>query len=177
MAYVFKQEQLLMVSHRLNHVGRRRATTGVCWRYEGQSWPVRRPEDGRLPERLLVQCEVCDKTLTYSVHSVRSALRRQRRWRVLAYVATGLVVVGFLGVAFTWFWYTDWSTIPAATFALGLGSRIWFMQTPSMDVGVTGHHTTWPVAAKHFVSLPEYDPRAASLPAGEFHHYRHSRVV
>ena len=100
MAPRIEQRQQAQVAHRLNFWGTPSAGNTVSWKYQGQAWLVKRPDDGDLPLERIVQCKECKKTLTYSVLSVKAALARQRRWRICAYSGLALLVPGLLGLIF-----------------------------------------------------------------------------
>jgi hypothetical protein len=81
MAPTIEQRQQALVAHRVNFFGTPTSGNTVSWKYQGQPWPVNRPDDGEAPLQRIIRCKECMKALTYSVLSVEAALARQRRRR------------------------------------------------------------------------------------------------
>ena len=155
MAPLIEQRQQARFAHRMNFWGRPSAGNTVSWRYRGQSWVVKRPDDGQPASRRSVRCEVCEKALTYSVHSAQAARSRQKRWRTITYVGLALFLVGLLG--FVLLLVADggpvWSGIATAASVGGIVAAICFGQVAAKETGVTGHFNSWPVVSKHAVIL------------------------
>lgn len=86
-----EKEQQAIVSHRMNFFGRPSPPNSISWQYKGLPCLLERPDDGQAPVEHTVRCGVCEKTLTYTVHSVATTRRRQARWRACAYA--GLIVL------------------------------------------------------------------------------------
>jgi hypothetical protein len=154
------REQQATVSHRMNFFGRPSGPNSVSWRYNGIPWEVERPDDGQPAARSSVRCGVCDKELTFTVHSIRATRRRQARWRLIAWV--GLVL--FLGggaVLFTSFESEDPVRILTSAGAFFGGSVIGWVagSAAGEEVGVAGHGNGVPASVpKHHVALVEPPP-------------------
>jgi hypothetical protein len=155
MAPRIEQRQRALVSHRMNFWGRPSAAGTVSWRYRPQSWVVKRPDDGRPAFRRSVRCEVCKKSLTYSVHSAQAARARQKRWRTITYVGLACFVVGLLGFILLLVAGGGpvLTGIAIAASAGGIVAAICFGQVAAEETGVTGHFNSWPVVSKHAVTL------------------------
>jgi hypothetical protein len=154
MAPLIEQRQLAQVGHRMNFWGRPSAGNTVSWRYRGQSWVVQRPDDGQPASRRPVVCEVCDKSLTYRVHSAQATGGRQRRWRTITYGGFALFVLGALG-----FIFVDGGPIPVIAASASIGGFVaasCFRRVAATETGITGHFNSWPVAAKHSVTLDPF---------------------
>ncbi len=147
------QRQQATVSHRMNFWGRPNGASTVSWKYQGVPWEVVRPDDGQPAARRSVGCPVCDKELTFTVHSVAATRRRQARWRMAAW---GGVVLIISIVAAMVAGAAPWGLL-ALPFAAGLA---WNLGTAAAEeVGVTGHGNgvPWSVT-KHAVALAEQRP-------------------
>jgi hypothetical protein len=157
MAPLIEQRQQALVSHRVNFWGRPSAGNTVSWQYQGQSWLVKRPDDGEPTLLRLVRCEVCKKSLTYYVHSVEAALGRQARWRACAYGGLALFLLGLLGLVLTFVLGDSPVRIAVSASAMVVGFvALWtFGQAAAEETGVTGHFNSWPGATKHAVTLIE----------------------
>jgi hypothetical protein len=155
MAPLIEQRQQARFAHRTNFWGPPSVGNTVSWRYQSQSWLVKRPDDGQPALRRSVRCGVCKKSLTYSVHSAQAARARQKRWRTITYGGLAFFVVGLLG--FVLLLVADggpvWSGIATAALAGGIVAAICFGQVAAEETGVTGHFNSWPVVSKHAVTL------------------------
>ena len=155
MAPLIEQRQRVLVAHRMNFWARPSAGNTGSWRYQAQSWVVERPEDGQPASRRSVRCEVCEKSLTYSVHSVQAARGRQKRWRTITYGALAFFVVGLLAFILLLVVggdpiFTDIATLATAG---GFGTLVSFGRSTAEETGITGHFNSWPVVSKHAVTL------------------------
>jgi hypothetical protein len=164
MPKVVAREQQATVSHRMNFWGRPSGPNTVSWRYKGVPWEVERPDDGQPAVRGSVRCGVCDKDLTFTVHSVAATRRRQARWRAIAWVGLLVFVAGAVAL-FTSFESDDGVRIVASVSAFFLGAVVGWTAASAAgeEVGVSGHGNGWPgLVPKHHIALVE--PRPAALP-------------
>lgn len=164
MAPSIEKRQQAQFSHRMNFWGRPGAAPNtISWKYQGQPWLIKRPDDGELPEQRSIRCKECKKTLTYSVHSVKAALGRQRRWRMCAYTGFALLAVGALGLIFFHSKGTAWIVVSAVLLVGGFVSGCAFGSTAAEETGITGNFAAWPGATKHIIMFVE-SPRSHDLP-------------
>jgi hypothetical protein len=98
MAPLIEQTQQALVGHRMNFWAWPSSGNTGSWRYKSQSWMVKRPDDGQPASPRSIRCEVCEKSLTYFVHSVQATEGRQKRWRTITYGGLAFFVVGLLGL-------------------------------------------------------------------------------
>lgn len=153
MALAIEREQRTMLGHRQNFVGRSVSYNTVAWDYRGRTWAVRRPEDGEPARHRSVECSVCGKTLTYTVHSLAATRRRRaRRWiATLVCLIAALPLYGLSAL--------DPGSPVVLSIALGGGS---LALTTSFslafvaggETGLAGHGSALPGYAKHKLFLP-----------------------
>lgn len=155
MAPLVEQRQQAQIAHRMNFWGGPFGRNSPSWRYQGQSWVVTRPDDGQPALRRSVRCEVCKKSLTYSVHSAQAAKGRQRRWRTINLGGRAFFVGGLLG--FILFLVVDAGPILTdVAIAASVGGFVvasCIGQVAAHETGITGNFNSWPMAAKHAVTL------------------------
>jgi hypothetical protein len=163
-APTIEKRQQAMFSHRMNFWGRPGTSPNtVSWKYRGQPWLIQRPDDGELPEQHSIRCKECKKTVTYSVHSVKAALGRQKRWRMCAYTGFVSLLVGALGLIFFHGNGPAWIAVSAALLVGGFVSGCTFGTTAAEETGITGHFAAWPGATKHMITFVE-TPSSPDLP-------------
>lgn len=162
MAFVVEQEQRTMVLHRENFVGRPSPGNTVTWDYEGRSWLVKRPDDGSPAVRRSVSCPVCEKSLTFTVHSIAATRgRRTRRWIWAASGAAVAVIAPFtlliIGVGAV--------RLTAALVIAALGFMFAYLAVyvAVRETGFTGHGVSWPIIPKHMAALPQQDPHTGRI--------------
>lgn len=155
MAPLIEQTQQALVGHRMNFWARPSSGNTGSWRYKSQSWMVKRPDDGQPASRRSIRCEVCEKSLTYFVHSVQATEGRQKRWRTITYGGLAFFVVGLLGFILL---LVVGGGGPISTgigilAAAGFGTVVCFGGSGAEETGITGHLNSWPVVSKHAVTL------------------------
>lgn len=181
MAPLIEKRQQAVFSHRMNFWGRPGdAPHTVSWKYQGQPWLIKRPDDGEAPVQRSIRCKECKKTVTYSVHSVKAALGRQRRWRICAYTGLVSLVLGALGLIFLHGNGSAWIAVSAVLLAGGFVSACSFGTTAAEETGITGHFAAWPGATKHMIMFAPPSPEEPGLPelvcerCGHHEHYLNS---
>jgi hypothetical protein len=160
MPKVVAREQQATVSHRMNFWGRPSGPNSVSWRYKGVPWEVERPDDGQPAVRSSTRCGVCDRELTFTVHSVAATRRRQARWRAVAWVGLVMFLAGAV-VLFSSFESDDPVRIVTSTVAFFLGAVIGWVAASAAgeEVGVAGHGNGLPGSVpKHHIALAEPYP-------------------
>jgi len=154
-----EQRQRLVISHRVNTIGRPRGHS-VVWTYRtDQERLVKRPDDGSLAKPWRVRCGDCRKDLEFRVHSVVATRRRRLRRRGWAWVGwTALVgsAIGYLVVGA--------GARPFLVAAGLIGAYVGYLAglLARAEVGVTGHGVSMPIVAAHRVQLIE--TRSADYP-------------
>jgi hypothetical protein len=98
---------------------------------------------------------VCEKSLTFFVHSVQVARGRQKRWLTITYVSAASIVLGLLGfiLVLNVGGGTIWTGIAIAAMVGGVAVAPSSGHMAAEETGITGHFNSWPVASKHAVTL------------------------
>jgi hypothetical protein len=97
MPQVIEPEQVAALGHRLHFFGRPGGSETVSWQYRNQAWFIERPDDGEESRPEAVVCEMCGKTLTYTVHSVEVTRRRIARMRLVGWLLMPVALIGLIG--------------------------------------------------------------------------------
>ncbi|HEU5475317.1 MAG TPA: hypothetical protein VFV67_32140 [Actinophytocola sp.] len=119
-----------------------------------------RPDDGMPAARRSVRCGVCDKELTFTVHSVAATRRRQARRRAVAWAGLALLLAGAIGLI-TGFAGDSTGLMVGAIVALVLGFVVmWTVGSiAAEEVVVTGHGNAVPASmSKHSITVAEPHP-------------------
>lgn len=153
MPQLIEPEQVAAVGHRLHFFGRPSGSDTVSWQYRNQAWLIERPDDGEESRPEAVVCEMCGKTLTYTVHSVEVTRRRIARMRLVGWLLMPVALIGLIG-----FFTVDqnsWVGI-ISSLVLFFGGFVggWMLlKAAGAEVGVTGHGASYPGPTKHLVQL------------------------
>ena len=153
MPQVIEPEQVAAVGHRLHFFGRPSGSDTVSWQYRNQAWFIERPDDGEESRPEAVVCEMCGKTLTYTVHSVEVTRRRIARMRLVGWLLMPVALIGLIG-----FFTVDQNSWVAliSSLVLFFGGFVggWMLlKAAGSEVGVTGHGASYPGPTKHLVQL------------------------
>ncbi|MFD9950331.1 hypothetical protein ACFWYW_56640 [Nonomuraea sp. NPDC059023] len=157
MPLVIDHDQGLTLAHRGHTIGKPAGPSAVSWDYQGQqTHQVTRPDDGRPARRWQVSCGACGKPLEFAVHSVQATVRRQARWRALAWA--GLIVL--LGSVIGSF-VIGGDALPTLIAAAVAGAAVGYLAggIAADEMGITGHGAGMPIIAKHAVALVESRPQ------------------
>ncbi|HVX46440.1 MAG TPA: VirB8/TrbF family protein [Mycobacteriales bacterium] len=152
MPVAVRRQENLVLRHRDNFAGKPTGPNTLTWEYQGGTVHlVMRPDDGKPAKPWRVRCKACRKQLQFKVYSVKSAERRQSRWRLIAW---SLLAVSALSVA-ACFLVSPGAAV--ATFAvlavLSAGGAFGCSQYAGDEAGISGHGAGKAYAAKHMVEL------------------------